>query len=120
MGAGSTSAAPAGLVGLESHLLDRVHAAVMAVDLDGRVLFANRFVEDLYGWAPAEVIGQMAADINDVVVTHDLRAEIMNALSTNGSWEGTFEIRRKDGSTISVHAVDTPLYDSSGKIIGVI
>ena len=39
----------AGLVGLESHLLDRVDAAVMAVDLEGRIVFANRGAETLYG-----------------------------------------------------------------------
>ena len=61
MGVRATSPTAAGLVGLEQHLLDRVDAAVMAVDLEGRVLFANRFVEELYGWSPDEAVGQLTS-----------------------------------------------------------
>src|SRR4051794_31225336 len=115
MGVASTSPTPAGLVGLESHLLDRVEAAVLAVGLDGRVLFANRFVEALYGWSPDGVVGEMAAEVSQFVISDDLASEIMEALHSRGSWEGTFAIRRKDGTLLSVHAVDTPLYDASGQ-----
>src|SRR3954470_23077355 len=119
-----TEASPAtavhGLVGLESNLLARVEAAVLAVDLNGRVLFANPFVETLYGWSPDEIVGQSSADLAHVAVADDLAQEIMAALTTRGSWEGTFEVRRKDGTLVSVHTVDTPLYDAAGQMIGVV
>ena len=54
MARSSTSFTPAGLIGLESHLLERVDAAVLACDLDGRILFANRYAvtRSSGGWRP--------------------------------------------------------------------
>jgi PAS domain S-box-containing protein len=120
MAEGSTSLTTAGLVGLESHLLERVDAAVLAVDLQGRIIFANRYAEKLYGWSREETVGRLASEFSGVAVERDLAAAIMTALLEGGSWEGTFEVRRKDGSTVSVHAVDSPLYDSSGQLTGVV
>ena len=110
----------AGLVGLESHLLERVDAAVLAVDLQGRILFANRYAETLYGWSREETIGRLAAEFSGVAVDPDLASEIREALAKDGAWEGTFEVRRKDGSLLSVHAIDSPLYDANGQFAGVV
>ena len=110
----------AGLVGLESHLLERVDAAVLAIDLQGRILFANRYAETLYGWSREETIGRLASEFSGVAIEGDVANEIMEALANGGAWEGTFEVRRKDGSLLSVHAVDSPLYDSSGQFAGVV
>lgn len=110
----------AGLVGLESHLLERVDAAVLAVDLRGRILFANRYAETLYGWSREETIGRLASEFSGVAIDADVANEIMEALAHGGAWEGTFEVCRKDGSLLSVHAVNSPLYDSSGQLAGVV
>jgi PAS domain S-box-containing protein len=116
----STALGRAGLVGLESHLLERVDAAVMAVDLQGRIVFANRYAETLYGWSREDTIGRLASEVSGVAIDDAVAAEIMEALSNNGAWEGTFEVRREDGSMLSVHAVDSPLYDSNGELAGVV
>jgi PAS domain S-box-containing protein len=116
----STALGTAGLVGLESHLLERVDAAVLAVDLQGRILFANRFAETLYGWSREETIGRLASEVSGVAIDAAVATEIMEALTHGGAWEGTFEVRRKDGSVLSVHAVDSPLYDANGQLAGVV
>src|SRR5687768_12246949 len=110
----------AGLVGLESHLLERVDAAVMAVDLQGRIVFANRYAETLYGWSREETIGRLASEVSGVDLEPEIAAEIFDALTNRGSWEGTFDVRRKDGKLLSVHAVNSPLYDSTGQLAGVV
>ncbi|MEY2421978.1 MAG: hypothetical protein QOI95_2045 [Acidimicrobiaceae bacterium] len=112
--------AGAGLVGLESHLLERVDAAVMAVDLQGRILFANRYAETLYGWSREETIGRLASEVSGVAIDADVATEIMTSLDKGGAWEGTFEVRTKDGSLLSVHAVNSPLYDSKGQLAGIV
>jgi PAS domain S-box-containing protein len=101
------------LIGLESHILDRVEAAVLAVDLSGTILFANRYVEDLYGWSPDEIVGCSSADLSGIAVKPELAAEIMEALRSNASWEGTFEVARKDGALVTVRAIDSALYDKA-------
>jgi PAS domain S-box-containing protein len=108
------------LIGLEAHILDRVEAAVMAVDLSGTILFANRYVEDLYGWSAEELVGRSSAEVSGAVISPDLAREILHALRANTSWEGTFDVVRKDGSVITVRAIDSPLYDKSGRLSGVV
>jgi PAS domain S-box-containing protein len=108
------------LIGLEAHLLDRVDAAVMALDLNGLVLFANRYTERLYGWAPDELVGRPSSDFAATVVSPELGSEIHQALLAHQSWEGTFDVKRKDGSLVSVRAIDSPLYDMAGNIVGVV
>jgi PAS domain S-box-containing protein len=108
------------LIGLEAHLLDRVDAAVMALDLNGLVLFANRYTERLLGWAPDELVGRPSSEFAATVVTPELAREIHQALLAHASWEGTFDVRRKDGSLVSVRAIDSPLYDMTGNIVGVV
>lgn len=110
----------AGLVGLESHLLERVDAAVQAVDLQGRILFTNRYAETLYGWSREESIGRLASEVSGVAIDPEVAREIMQALTNDGSWEGRFEVRRKDGTPLTVHAVNSPLYDATGKLAGVV
>src|SRR5438067_8171020 len=120
MARSSTSFTPAGLIGLESHLLERVDAAVLACDLDGRILFANRYAEELYGWARDEIVGRLASDFFGVALEADTAEQIMRALAAGGSWEGTFDVRRKDSTQFCVHAVDSPLYDAAGQLRGVV
>ena len=120
MARSTTSPTTAGLIGLESHLLDRVVAAVLAVDLEGRILFANRYAEELYGWPVDEIVGRLTTDFFGVAVEDETAREIMAALAAGASWEGTFEVRRKDGKPLSVHAVDSPLYDAAGQLRGLV
>src|SRR3954447_2367044 len=92
------------LMGLESALLDRVAAAVMAIDLQGTVLFANRYVEQLFEWTSEELVGGSSAAFAGISVSAEIQAEIFHALQARQSWEGTFEVRRKDGTMITVRA----------------
>jgi PAS domain S-box-containing protein len=116
----SGSLATRGLLGLASELLEHVDAAVLAVDLQGTVLYANRAAEQLYGRARDEMVGQPSDAMNGVELPPELRTEIDHALRTNGSWEGVFQVRRPDGTLLTVRAVDSPLFDNAGQMIGVV
>src|SRR6476659_5520346 len=120
MSEATVSTSTTALIGLETHLLDRVDAAVMAIDLSGRILFANRFVQELFGWAPDELIGRSSSEFSGVAISDEMASEILAALEARSSWEGVFEVRRRDGSLVTVHAIDSPLYDRSGQLVGVV
>ncbi|HSK82886.1 MAG TPA: PAS domain S-box protein [Rubrobacter sp.] len=103
-----------------TNLLDAVGQAVIAIDLEGVILYWNRCAEELYGWSAEEAVGRQ---IGNLVVSEDLSeraAEIMEELRAGRSWSGEFEARRKDGTIIPVMVVDTPFYDERGKLMGVI
>jgi PAS domain S-box-containing protein len=108
------------LLGLQSRILEEVDTAVIAVDLAGTIIFANKFASTLYGWATSELVGTTAADLMILAISRQTEEEIAAAISQGGSWEGTFEVRRKDGSSLSVRAVDSPLYDAAGELIGIV
>src|SRR5512133_490050 len=48
------------LATLAAHLLDRVDAAVVVVDLAGVVMYANPYCELLYGRSPESMIGELS------------------------------------------------------------
>ena len=43
---------------LQARLLNAIEQSVIATDLDGIVIYWNRFAEQLYGWSAEEAIGR--------------------------------------------------------------
>ena len=69
--------APRGrLVDLGAEILDRVDAAILVVDLEGVVLYANPYCMQLYGRTPEELIGDQSAQFAIEPLTPELRSEI--------------------------------------------
>lgn len=107
-------------VRFQAQLLDAVHQAIIATDLDGRILYWNRFAEELYGWAREEVLGR---DINEVTVPDGSRrhaGEIWERLRAGRSWSGEFVLRRRDGSEFHGAVADAPIFDEGGAVVGVV
>ncbi|HJZ13189.1 MAG TPA: PAS domain S-box protein, partial [Acidobacteriota bacterium] len=50
-------------IGFRAHLLDTVEQAVIATDLEGKVIFWNSFAESLYGWSKSEAVGSNILDL---------------------------------------------------------
>ncbi len=101
------------LVGLRldvaQSVLDRLRAAVIALDLDGRLTYANAYAEQVYGWTErGSTIGR--TDIGDI--TAAVRAGLPS--------EGDFTTVRPDGEKVLVHATDSGLYDAGGELVGVL
>ena len=102
----------------ERGLLDRVEAAVIATNLDGVILYANRYCDVLYGRSPSELVGRQSIDYAADPVPASLTQEIGAAIARG--WEGDFRVRRPDGSLLSVHAVNSPLLGPDGTLTGVV
>ncbi len=110
----------AGRLRFQADLLDAVGQAVMATDLEGRILYWNRAAEKLYGWSREEALGR---NILDVTPSDRSRAEaetILARLRRGESWTGEFEVRRKDGSTFPVLTTSAPVEDPEGRLTGII
>ena len=46
-------------------LLDHVRNAVIATDLEGRIVYWNKYAERLYQWTAEEVSGESILNLND-------------------------------------------------------
>ncbi|HEX2556110.1 MAG TPA: PAS domain S-box protein [Microvirga sp.] len=105
-------------IAFQASLLDAVGQSVMATDLDGRIIYYNTFAERLYGWSADEATGRHVAELtsgNDPAKS----AAAMAFLASGGSWSGEFPAKHKDGSTFPAYVTDSPIYDGSGRQIGV-
>ncbi|HEX5041641.1 MAG TPA: ATP-binding protein [Candidatus Polarisedimenticolaceae bacterium] len=100
-----------------SQVIDGAAEAIVTLDARGRVVSWNRAAHQIYGWAPAEMLGQRAID---VLVPDDpgIRAEAerreqrLHAGETLRD-EGAVHVRQ-DGKRIEVRLTRSPLYDGGG------
>jgi PAS domain S-box-containing protein len=112
-------------IALESHLLDWVQAAVVVTDLAGVVMYANQHCEVLYGRKPKQLVGVDALHFgpdtdNPGPITPGLYPEISREVFEGRNWEGDFRIERADGTEVDVHAINSPLFDDTGNISGLV
>lgn len=101
-------------------LLDAVGEAVIATDLDGRIVYWNHQAEALYGWPSQEVIGRGVLEITASPDARREAAQIYARVCAGETWSGEFEVLRRDGATVSVHVTDAPIRDDDGRIVGVV
>jgi PAS domain S-box-containing protein len=101
-------------------LLDAVGEAMIALDMEGRVLYWNRAAEEMYGWSSEEVMGRK---LREVVIPKNLREraeDIAAQLREGRTWTGEFAVQRKDGTTFLVEGTDTPVFGEDGDFVGVV
>ncbi|NJC72977.1 PAS domain S-box protein [Planosporangium thailandense] len=100
--------------------LAAVGQAVIAADLDGRVLYWNAFAEQLYGYRSAEAVGRTVADL--IVPAHDRfdAADRWALLSAGVPFAADREVRDKSGRLFTVYATSTPIVDENGEIVAVL
>ncbi len=104
----------------QAHLLDTVEQAVIASDLDGRIIYWNRFAEKLYGWSAAQAVGRNLIDVTPAEVSREKAAEIWAKLKAGQSWSGEYLVKRKDGAEFPALITNSPIYDDDGTLIGVV
>ncbi len=104
----------------QAHLLDAVEQAVIATDLKGTIIFWNSFAETLYGWSAAEALGSDILDITPAPALRERAVEILTCLQAGQSWEGEFEVQRRDGTFFPALINDSPILDAKGKLIGIV
>ncbi len=104
----------------QSGLLEAVGEAVIALDVEGRVLYWNGAAEKMYGWSSEEAMGRR---LREMAVPEGLRSraqEISSHVRGGKTWTGEFEVRRKDGIKFPVEGTNTPVFGEDGGLVGVI
>jgi len=102
----------------QAELLDAVDQGVVAIDLNGRILFWNRFAEALHGWPAAEVIGRNITDVIPVEGPPTEPAEISSRWQRGERWTGECLVKHRNGSARPVLVTDSPIYNSREQVIG--
>lgn len=107
-------------IAFQAHLLSAVEQAVIATDLEGKILYWNSFAESLYGWSAAEAVDFNILEITPADAMREQGRKILSRLKEGKSWSGEFLVRRKDGSVFPAMITDSPIFDAQGKLFGVV
>jgi len=102
----------------QTSLLDQVGNAVIALDLEYRVIAWNRFAETLYQWSAEEAVGRKAFELIVPDAARTAGETIIASLKETGHWEGEFVVRRKDGSTFPAYVHNAVIRGTNGDIVG--
>ena len=105
---------------MRSRLLDEAGAAVIATDAAGRVTVWSRGAETLYHWSAEEAVGRPVTELTVGPGQEGVARDIMEAVESEGRWEGEFEVRRKDGTTFPAHVRNSVLMDDEGRVSGLV
>lgn len=104
----------------QAGLLSAVEQAIIATDLQGIIIYWNRFAETLYGWLADEVKQKNIVDLISPVTSLKYATEIMSQLKQGKSWTGEFIVQHKNGTTFPALVTDSPIYDEQGTLIGIV
>jgi PAS domain S-box-containing protein len=94
-------------------VLEQLTDAVIAIDLQGLILFWNRGAERLYEWTAEEALGQSANDLLRTRSAEPLEP-LIDSLLREGRWEGELTRARRSGEPVDVLSRWSLLRDPSG------
>jgi PAS domain S-box-containing protein len=99
-------------------IVESSHDAIVAKDLNGIVTSWNRGAERVFGYTQDEMVGR---PITTIIPPEHLHEEptILERIRRGERVESYESIRRrKDGSTIAVSLMISPIYDTHGNVVG--
>jgi diguanylate cyclase (GGDEF)-like protein/PAS domain S-box-containing protein len=97
--------------------LAAVGQAVIATDLDGKVLYWNATAEELYGYKVSQALGHSLADLIIPADSRGAAATRWAGVRAGQSFAGDWEVRDQDGRTFTVYLTSTPILDDSGRVV---
>lgn len=102
-------------------VLDNAEMAVVVTDRFSNLLYWNPFAEKLFGRAN-RLSAREPSVLSLGIVEKDrpLAVELAKHVLKGGVWEGTFDVKRGDGSMVYVRAQAVPLRHSSGSATGIV
>ncbi|MGH9971461.1 MAG: PAS domain S-box protein [Pyrinomonadaceae bacterium] len=104
----------------QAHLLSTVEQAVVATDINGKIIYWNAFAEWLYGWTTAEAVGANVLDLVPALGVRDQAAEIFGRLRKGDSWSGEIRACSKDGTEFPAMGTAAPIFDEDGTLVGMV
>jgi PAS domain S-box-containing protein len=102
-------------------ILGRVETAIIVVDHDGCLRYANEFAASLYGYPDARQLTDvefrdLGFDEEDLPKVDHLERQACRGKD----WEGTLSIRRRDGSTAFLRMTASALRGPAGEVDGTV
>jgi PAS domain S-box-containing protein len=107
-------------VRLQARMLDSVGQAVIAIDMEQKILFWNKTASALFGWTSEEVLGKNLQEILPPQSNAASPMEIMATLARGESWSGEVVVLARDKRRIPLFTTNAALCDENGRTIAII
>jgi len=104
----------------QAQIIDQIHDAVVATDLNGIVTSWNRGAEEMYGYSATDMIGKNISSIYPEGQQEFLQNNIIGPLKEKGEHETEVRLRRRSGEEIYVLLSLSVKYDDHGNPEGLI
>jgi PAS domain S-box-containing protein len=101
-------------------LLDHLPVNIFALDLEGRILLANRFMEELFRAAPGGLDGRSRADLMSPEEADARRRADLEACRIGQPVTSLDRLKRPDGSELRFLSIRAPWRDDSGRIASIV
>jgi PAS domain S-box-containing protein len=98
--------------------LDRSTAAIFITDPDGIITYANPAFEKIYGFTPAETIGQTPRLLKSGLIPQEQYQYFWQTLLSGQTVAGEIVNKTKDGRLIPIEGSNSAIQDENGKLIG--
>jgi PAS domain S-box-containing protein len=92
--------------------------AVFATDVKGTITYANPGFEKVYGYSPAEVIGNNPRIIKSGLLKQENYEQFWAALLSKQSVTGDIVNKHKDGHLVHIAGTNSAIVNDAGEIIG--
>lgn len=98
----------------QAQLLDKARDAIMAYDMEGRVVYWNKSAERLTGWSEEEMMGETARERLYAPDQQEKLRSCYDTMMEEGEWTGELDLQNKDGDDLVVESRWTLVRDSAG------
>ncbi len=96
--------------------IEQSPATIIIADVEGRIEYVNRKLEELTGYAREELVGNTPRMLQSGHTEHDTYAHIWSTLRERRTWRGIFKNSKKEGGHYWTSTVILPLLDEDGRI----
>jgi PAS domain S-box-containing protein len=107
-------------VAYQAHLLQDISDAVIATDLDFKIISWNKAAEALYGWPAQEVIGRMVGDVVSTEYIDTQSEAVIARFQAQEVWRGEVIQQRRDGTSVNILATVSMVKDCAGQPTGTV
>ncbi len=95
-------------------------AAVIAIDLEHRIVAWNGGATAMYGWTEQEALGSPIGDLLLAGMDLDRALEVRSTTHGGAVWDGELTVRHRDGRSLVVTVVNAPVLDPEGAVVAVV
>ncbi len=93
---------------------------IWILEPDGTITYVNAAVTRLYGYTPAELVGQDPSILNSGIEPQSFWEEMWAQVLAGRGWSGTITNRMKGGSLVQIDSTVSPVVAGDGRVTAII